>query len=244
MASEIRTLRDGDIEIHPRTVAKAVHTSSGTTIDVDIANAKAETDAKLGDVNTVLENVLTGTTLTEVNNKIDAINGVTTGTSTMEKLGAIDATKADLKSAVNGNGATVGDVLSEYPRAVSNGKAGIAAAITSRGGSAAESDTFSQLASKILELPSKEVVRVYAPLDSSPNGTFVTGDGIFTGQDYVDVISGSGVIFYDPLNFTGSYDFGGLSNQTVQINGIVENSSIIPILVFLPTSSGNILYMP
>lgn len=62
MASEIRTLKDGDIEIHPRTVAKAVHTSSGSTIDVEIENAKAEVEAMLGDVNSVLQNILNGTT--------------------------------------------------------------------------------------------------------------------------------------------------------------------------------------
>lgn len=118
MASEIRTLKDGDTEIHPRTVAKAVHTSSGTTIDVDIANAKAEADAKLGDVNTVLENILSGSTLDEVNAKIDQINGETTGNSTTEKLDIMATTKSDLKEALAEKGKTVGDTFREFPLAI------------------------------------------------------------------------------------------------------------------------------
>lgn len=41
--------------------------------------------------------------------------------------------KADLKAAINGSGSTVGDVFADYPPAVSNGRAGIAAAITEKG---------------------------------------------------------------------------------------------------------------
>ena len=162
--------------------------------------------------------------------------------TTSDKLAKLMDTKAALKAAINGDGATVGDVLSEYPEAVRTGKAGIASAIRSRGGSAAESDTFSQLENEIRALPSKEVVRVYAPGESTPGRTFITADGTFAGQDYVDVTSGSGVIYYDSQTFTGSYDFGGLSNQTVQINGSLENSPPTPILTFFPTASGNILY--
>lgn len=104
MASEIRTLKDGDIEIHPRTVAKAVHTSSGSTIDVEIENAQAETDAKLGDVNTVLENILSGSTLEEVNEKIDQINGEIAGTTTMEKLLVTENGKNAIVAAVTSKG--------------------------------------------------------------------------------------------------------------------------------------------
>ncbi|WP_140397161.1 hypothetical protein [Flavonifractor sp. An82] len=125
MASEIRTLKDGDIEIHPRTVAKAVHTSSGSTIDVEIKNAKAETDAKLGDVNTVLENILSGSTLEEVNTKIDQIKGDTSGITTMEKLEVVDSTKADLKTVLAEKGQSVNDVFSTYPAAVRAIKTGI-----------------------------------------------------------------------------------------------------------------------
>lgn len=125
MASEIRTLKDGDIEIHPRTVAKAVHTSSGSTIDVEIINAKAETDAKLGDVNTVLENILSGATLEEVNTKIDQIKGDTSGITTMEKLEVVDSTKADLKTVLAEKGQSVNDVFSTYPAAVRAIKTGI-----------------------------------------------------------------------------------------------------------------------
>lgn len=41
--------------------------------------------------------------------------------------------KAAMKSAINGSGSTVGDKFSDYPPAVTNGRAGIAAAITEKG---------------------------------------------------------------------------------------------------------------
>ena len=50
-----------------------------------------------------------------------------------DKLAKLNSTKAALKSAINGSGNTVGDVFADYPPAVSNGRAGIAAAITEKG---------------------------------------------------------------------------------------------------------------
>lgn len=42
MASEIRTLKDGETQVLPRTTAQAVSTSDGTTIDVYIDKKIAE----------------------------------------------------------------------------------------------------------------------------------------------------------------------------------------------------------
>lgn len=122
MASEIRTLKDGDIEIHPRTVARAVHTSSGSTIDVEIENAKTDTSVKLGDVNAVLENILNGSTLEEVNTKIDQINGEVVGTSTMDKLAHTAESKDQIRQAIQDKGVTVPDAtpLREYAGLIGN----------------------------------------------------------------------------------------------------------------------------
>lgn len=65
MAAEIRTLKEGNIEIHPRTVASAVSSSDGTTIDVVIEkaqmDAKTHADTIAGDISTILENINMGT---------------------------------------------------------------------------------------------------------------------------------------------------------------------------------------
>lgn len=51
MATEIRTLKDGITDVLPRTVAKAVHTSSGSTIDIELekfqSNIKTKVDKKI-----------------------------------------------------------------------------------------------------------------------------------------------------------------------------------------------------
>ena len=53
--------------------------------------------------------------------------------TTADKLAKLEATKSALKSAINGSGSTVGDKFADYPSAVTNGRAGIAAAITEKG---------------------------------------------------------------------------------------------------------------
>ena len=53
--------------------------------------------------------------------------------TTADKLAKLEATKSALKSAINGSGSTVGDKFADYPPAITNGRAGIAAAITEKG---------------------------------------------------------------------------------------------------------------
>lgn len=49
------------------------------------------------------------------------------------KIAHLEQIKTAMKSAINGSGSTVGDKFADYPPAVTNGRAGIAAAITERG---------------------------------------------------------------------------------------------------------------
>lgn len=49
------------------------------------------------------------------------------------KIVHLEQIKTAMKSAINGSGSTVGDKFADYPPAVTNGRAGIAAAITEKG---------------------------------------------------------------------------------------------------------------
>lgn len=69
--------------------------------------------------------------------------------TTADKLAKLNATKADLKAAINGSGNTVGAVFSAYPAAITSGKTAIAQAITEKGVETEETDTFAQMAANI-----------------------------------------------------------------------------------------------
>ena len=60
MSAEIRTLKDGETTVYPRTLASAVYNDDGTTIDTTIQSAIDDTTQLTGDINTILENILTG----------------------------------------------------------------------------------------------------------------------------------------------------------------------------------------
>ena len=60
MSAEIRTLKDGETTVYPRTLASAVYNDDGTTIDTTIQNAIEDTTQLAGDINTILEDILTG----------------------------------------------------------------------------------------------------------------------------------------------------------------------------------------
>jgi len=71
--------------------------------------------------------------------------------SEIDRLAGI---KADMKSAINGSGSTVGDVFADYPPAVSNGRAGIAAAITEKGVQTPADAPFDVLQANVRAIPS------------------------------------------------------------------------------------------
>lgn len=69
--------------------------------------------------------------------------------TTADKLALLEATKAAMKSAINGSGSTVGDVFSAYPAAITSGKSAIARAVTDKGVETAATETFAQMAENI-----------------------------------------------------------------------------------------------
>lgn len=72
--------------------------------------------------------------------------------TTADKLALLEATKAAMKSAINGSGSTVGDVFSAYPVAITSGKSAIAQAVTDKGVETAATDTFAQMAVNIEQI--------------------------------------------------------------------------------------------
>ena len=60
MSAEIRTLKDGETTVYPRTLASAVYNDDGTTIDTTIQNAINDTTQLAGNIDTILEDILTG----------------------------------------------------------------------------------------------------------------------------------------------------------------------------------------
>lgn len=60
MGAEIRTLKDDETTVYPRTLASAVYNDDGTTIDTTIQNAINDTTQLAGNIDTILEDILTG----------------------------------------------------------------------------------------------------------------------------------------------------------------------------------------
>ena len=69
--------------------------------------------------------------------------------TTADKLAKLNATKAALKTSINGSGNVVGDVFSDYPGAVDDFRSKIATAITSKGVATNATDTPDQMAANI-----------------------------------------------------------------------------------------------
>lgn len=110
MGAEIRTLKDGETTVYPRTLASAVQNSDGTTIDITIQKAVENTTQLTGNIDTVLENVLTGESVTSLNSELDNINGEVVGTDTTAKLDKIESTKAAISQAISDKGVDMSDV--------------------------------------------------------------------------------------------------------------------------------------
>lgn len=110
MSAEIRTLKDGEITVYPRTLASAVYNDDGTTIDTTIQNAIDDTTQLAGNVDEALGNILTGETVTSLNSELDNINGEVVGTDTTAKLNKIESTKAAISQAISDKGVDMSSV--------------------------------------------------------------------------------------------------------------------------------------
>lgn len=110
MNAEIRTLKDGETTVYPRTLASAVYNDDGTTIDTTIQKAVENTTQLTGNIDTVLENVLTGESVVSLNSELDNINGEVVGTDTTAKLDKIESTKAAISQAISDKGVDMSSV--------------------------------------------------------------------------------------------------------------------------------------
>lgn len=69
--------------------------------------------------------------------------------TTADKLAKLEATKAALKTSINGSGNIVGDVFADYSGAVDDFRSKVANAITEKGVATAATDTPDQMAANI-----------------------------------------------------------------------------------------------
>lgn len=117
-----------------------------------------------------------------------------------DKLNTLKATKANLKSAINGSGNTVGDKFSDYPIAVTNGKSLIAAAVTDKGVETAADATFQQIATNISSISSVSMYNIENQASdftadfpsSAAAGEFVTGTVTWEGRPSLVTIATDG----------------------------------------------------
>lgn len=129
-----------------------------------------------------------------------------------QKLQKLLSTKAGIKNAINGSGSTVGNNFSEYPTAITDGKALIAAAVTDKGVETAANATFQQIAGNI--------------------GQIETGSSGFTGM---------ATVYLDP-NLPCSYSYIDEKLALVKEENVQDVSSIqvpIPQIIYLSTQGRN-----
>ena len=130
--------------------------------------------------------------------------------------------KADLKSAINGSGSTVGDVFGEYPTAITSGKSAIAQAITDKGVTTAANATFQQMATNIGQIEtgsSFDTVNIHVYVESTgATIKYLAEDGIFKTAE---------------INLYTFMDFTAIKNSAVYVN--LDYTSLVA------SFSGNIL---
>ncbi len=78
------------------------------------------------------------------------------------KIAHLEQIKTAMKSAINGSGSTVGDKFADYPPAVTNGRAGIAAAITEKGVQTAADAPFDVLEANVRAIQGKPILNGYS----------------------------------------------------------------------------------
>lgn len=120
------------------------------------------------------------------------------------KVQRCEETKALLKTAINGSGNTVGDKFSDYPVAISNGKALIAGAITDKGVSTSADATFEQMEKNVRSISGIEYVTIN--MGNEGKGTIIDSFGNSHTSGTFDTQKGSIVAF----SRLGDYDLSGV----------------------------------
>lgn len=155
--------------------------------------------------------------------------------TTADKLAKLTATKSSLKSAINGSGSVVGDVFSEYPTAITNGKSAIAAAITNKGVQTAADATFQTMAENVGKIETGSQIETVTITNNTATAVYInvyTEYGVTPARisqgSRSDVIKNSIFIYgsetlgpsisgnYEDIGFF-NYGFGTL--PTYRING-------------------------
>lgn len=85
------------------------------------------------------------------------------------KIAHLEQIKTAMKAAINGSGSTVGDKFADYPPSVTNGRAGIAAAITEKGVQTAANAPFDVLEANVRKIESKPTLQQVGITITSPN---------------------------------------------------------------------------
>lgn len=145
--------------------------------------------------------------------------------TTEEKLQKLMQTKDDIKTAINGSGNTVGDKFSDYPVAITEGKAYIAQKITEKGVAASGNDTFQQLGDKVGEIQSGGKQFATVKKGKNVEGYSVITNGFVVKSDIFDntvEVEINSLIFPTPSNSMYSlYLDGGLVSEE---NPIINNA--------------------
>lgn len=101
--ADIKTLKDNETRVLPRTTSAAIMNDNGEPIENDINSISAPVESAMNTLNTV-----TGTSVDDV----------------AQSLAELQNIKKELKTAISEKGQDVGDVFSEYPNAIRAIKAG------------------------------------------------------------------------------------------------------------------------
>lgn len=116
--------------------------------------------------------------------------------TTADKLAKLLSTRRAMKDAINGSGNTVGDVFADYPPAVSNGRAGIAAAITEKGVQTSADAPFDVLETNVRAIETggvlftiKNTYENAKPPESAKGGEYVV---FSAGSASIKILSDSG----------------------------------------------------
>lgn len=128
--------------------------------------------------------------------------------TTADKLAKLAATKADLKSAINGSGSTVGDVFSAYPTAITSGKSAIAQAITDKGVTTAANATFQQMAANIGQIESGGGFAGTATVTFVVPGTYSERKIRYIDENY-DLVTSTNESVQIPIPQIVYIEFGG-----------------------------------
>lgn len=132
-----------------------------------------------------------------------------------QKLQKLLSTKAGIKNAINGSGSTVGDNFSEYPTAITDGKAYIAEKITAKGVATSADATFQQMGDNVsaIETGGGDPEFVYIGIQNPYGNTQEGFSFYYTNEKGVL----SSISIADVLNI-----HGGLAQLTVKPGSIIQ----------------------